>query len=113
MTMPAELLSAVAAVLAVLMIFYTLSMSAAPAARPRSPPPTGHPTLDRAYRVQMNTVEGRGVLPLLWSATTYLPALAAGGVGLIWSVGRFLYLQRYMAAQGVGFASRHCWEAVG
>ena len=102
MTMPAELLSAAAAVLAVLMIFYTgINVGRARSAtKIAAPATTGHPTLDRAYRVQMNTVEQAVVFfPLLALATSYFHLLAwlPAVFGLIWVVGRFLYLQGYMA----------------
>ncbi len=100
---PAELLSAAVAVLAVILIFYTgLNVAfARGATKIEAPATTGHPTLDRAYRVQMNTVE-QAVLffPLLWLATAYFHMLAwlPAVFGLIWIIGRFIYLQGYMAA---------------
>jgi glutathione S-transferase len=66
----------------------------------RAPTCSGHPEFDRAYRVQMNTLEQMGMtLPLLWIATLFpvawpwLPAL----IGLIWIAGRIVYLRAYMA----------------
>ena len=65
-----------------------------------APACSGHPEFDRAYRVQMNTLEQMGMtLPLLWVATLFpiawpwLPGL----IGLLWVVGRILYLRAYMA----------------
>jgi glutathione S-transferase len=101
--MPAELLSAAVAVLAVIFIFYTgLNVAfARGATKIDAPATTGHPTLDRAYRVQMNTVE-QAVLffPLLWLATSYFHLLAwlPAAFGLLWIIGRFLYMRGYMAA---------------
>ena len=101
--MPAELLSAAVAVLAVIFIFYTgINVGfARGATKINAPATTGHPTLDRAYRVQMNTVE-QAVLffPLLWLATSYFHLLAwlPAVFGLVWIIGRFLYMQGYMAA---------------
>jgi glutathione S-transferase len=101
--MPAELLSAAVAVLAVIFIIYTVLNvgRARGATKIDAPATTGHPTLDRAYRVQINTVEQAVVFfPLLWLATTYFHLLAwlPAVFGLIWVIGRFLYLQGYMAA---------------
>ncbi len=82
--MPAELLSAIAAVLflrIVLMIFYTgFNVGRARSATKIAAPATsGHPTLDRAYRVQMNTVEQAVVFfPLLWIATIYFQSPGPG-----------------------------------
>jgi glutathione S-transferase len=66
----------------------------------QAPACSGHPEFDRAYRVQMNTLEQMGItLPLLWIATLvpvawpWLPAL----IGLLWLATRILYLRSYMA----------------
>jgi glutathione S-transferase len=66
----------------------------------KAPACSGHPEFDRAYRVQLNTLEQMGiVLPLLWVATLFpvawpwLPAL----IGLLWVATRLLYLRTYMA----------------
>jgi uncharacterized membrane protein YecN with MAPEG domain len=66
----------------------------------RAPACSGHPEFDRAYRVQMNTLEQMAMtLPLLWIATLlpiawpWLPAL----IGLIFVAGRLHYLRAYMA----------------
>jgi uncharacterized membrane protein YecN with MAPEG domain len=66
----------------------------------KAPACSGHPEFDRAYRVQMNTLEQMGmILPLLWVATLFpigpawLPAL----IGLIFVAARIIYLRAYMA----------------
>ncbi len=69
----------------------------------KAPACAGHPEFDRAYRVQMNTLEQLAiVLPLLWIGTLYpigmLLAWLAPLVGLIWVLSRVLYLRGYMAA---------------
>ncbi|HXC57269.1 MAG TPA: MAPEG family protein [Rhizomicrobium sp.] len=100
---PAELLSAAVAVLAVIFIFYTGINVARVRGETKiaAPAVTGHPKLDCAYRVQLNTIE-QAVLffPLLWISTSYFHMLAwlPAVFGLIWIVGRFLYMQGYMAA---------------
>ena len=103
MITPAELLSAAVAVLAVLFIAYTFVNvgRARGSTKIDAPAVTGHPTLERAYRVQLNTVEQAIMFfPLLFMATRYfhssgwLPA----AFGLVWVVGRFVYLQGYMSA---------------
>jgi glutathione S-transferase len=69
-----------------------------------APAVTGHPEFERAYRVQMNTLEAFPVfLPALWLASIYfsvrfpivwwLPA----ALGLLWVVGRYMYMQGYLA----------------
>ena len=68
----------------------------------KAPACAGHPEFDRAYRVQMNTLETLAiVLPLLWIGTLYPigPMLAwlAPLVGLVWVLSRVVYLRGYMA----------------
>ena len=66
----------------------------------KAPACSGHPEFDRAYRVQMNTLEQLAMaLPLLWVATLFPIAWAwlPGLIGLLWVVGRILYLRAYMA----------------
>jgi len=66
----------------------------------KAPATSGHPEFDRAYRVQMNTLEQMGiVLPFLWVAALYPIGLAwlAPLVGLIWVISRIVYLAGYMA----------------
>ncbi|HEY1710710.1 MAG TPA: MAPEG family protein [Rhizomicrobium sp.] len=71
-----------------------------------APAMTGHPDLERAVRVHYNTLESLPIFfAALWLATIYFHPLAipfsgwiAPLVGLVWIVGRVLYLQGYMAA---------------
>lgn len=66
----------------------------------KAPSVTGHPRFERAYRVQLNTLEQMGiVLPFLWVAAFYPIGLAwlAPLVALIWVVSRIGYLAGYMA----------------
>lgn len=66
----------------------------------KAPATSGHPVFDRAYRVQLNTLEQMGIfLPFLWVAAFYpvrWPWLAPL-IGFIWLVGRIIYLRGYMA----------------
>jgi glutathione S-transferase len=70
-----------------------------------APAMTGHPEFERAARVQMNTLEALPVfLPGLWLATLYfspaVPSVAwlPAALGLLWVVGRYLYMTGYMTA---------------
>jgi uncharacterized membrane protein YecN with MAPEG domain len=66
----------------------------------KAPATTGHPEFDRAYRVQLNTLEQMGiVLPFLWVAAFYPIRWAwlAPLVGVIWVVTRIIYRAGYMA----------------
>ena len=100
--MPAELLSAAVAVLAVLFIYVTVFNVGRVRGQTKinAPAVTGHPKLEAAVRVQMNTVEQAIVFfPLLYLATAYFHTLAwlPAVFGLIWIIGRFLYMTGYMA----------------
>jgi glutathione S-transferase len=74
-----------------------------------APAVTGHPAFERAYRVQMNTLEAMPIfLPALWLATLYfvLVPFLAPALGLVWIVGRIVYMQAYIAdpaKRGLGF----------
>jgi glutathione S-transferase len=66
----------------------------------KAPATSGHPEFDRAYRVQLNTLEQMGIfLPFLWVAALYPIRWAwlAPLIGLIWLIGRIVYLRGYMA----------------
>jgi glutathione S-transferase len=100
---PVELLNAAVAVLAVLFIAYTFVNVGIARGKTRidAPAVTGHPTLECAYRVQLNTVEQAIMFfPLLALATRYFHGLAwlPAVFGLVWVIGRFIYLRGYMAA---------------
>jgi uncharacterized MAPEG superfamily protein len=61
-----------------------------------APAVTGHPEFERHFRVQANTLEGFVVyLPSLWIFSAYLSDIIAGGLGMVWIVGRVLYMLSY------------------
>jgi uncharacterized membrane protein YecN with MAPEG domain len=65
-----------------------------------APATTGHPEFERAFRVHANTLEQLIIfLPLLWLATLLYHGLAwlPAAVGLLFFVGRLIFMQRYMA----------------
>ena len=65
----------------------------------KAPAMTGHPEFERALRVQMNTVEGALMfLPALWIAALWFSGWIPAAAGLIWVIGRVVYMQGYMAA---------------
>lgn len=73
----------------------------------KAPAVTGHPAFERAYRVQMNTLENTVLfLPTLWLAANYGFSGWAGVAGLVWIVGRLWYALAYWkdaARRGPGF----------
>ena len=108
----ATLLTAIVTVLAVLLFFWTGYQVAGMRGKHaiQAPATTGHPEFDRAYRVQMNTLEQLVIfLPLLWIANAYFHMLSpflVGALGLVWIVGRIIYAFAYMtdpAKRGMGF----------
>jgi uncharacterized MAPEG superfamily protein len=73
-----------------------------------APATTGHPQFERMYRVQMNTLEQLvALLPALYLASHYWsPSLVAGG-GVVYLVGRLVYLHAYLkdpSTRTLGFA---------
>jgi uncharacterized membrane protein YecN with MAPEG domain len=66
-----------------------------------APTMTGHPVLERAVRVQTNTLEWLPIfLPSLWLFALYWSELVAAGLGVVWIVGRVIYSFGYMADPG-------------
>lgn len=64
-----------------------------------APAISGHPQLDRAFRVQLDTLEQMGIiLPFLWVAAIYPidPRWLAPFIGAIWIIARVIYLRSYM-----------------
>jgi uncharacterized membrane protein YecN with MAPEG domain len=105
---PAAILSAAVTILAVLVITYTLVLVGKARGRHgiKAPAMSGHPEVERALRVQGNTLEQVVIfLPLLWVATLYFhaPLFGIGGwlpaaLGLVWCIGRLVYATGYMTA---------------
>jgi uncharacterized MAPEG superfamily protein len=62
-----------------------------------APAISGHPAFERAYRVQMNTLESAVMfLPVLLLAGHFGFELWAGVAGLVWIVGRIWYALAYL-----------------
>ncbi|HEX3405992.1 MAG TPA: MAPEG family protein, partial [Caulobacteraceae bacterium] len=73
-----------------------------------APAVTGNPDFERAYRIQMNTLEWLPIfLVSLWLfALSWGSDLVAAGIGVVWLIGRILYLTGYSRAaeaRGPGF----------
>src|SRR5271154_6225142 len=69
---------------------------------------TGNPDFERVFRGQMNTLEWMPIfLPSLWLFAIYISDGIAAAIGLVWIVGRILYVLGYAKAtekRGPGFA---------
>lgn len=73
----------------------------------KAPATTGNELFERAFRVQMNTMESAVVmLPALWLYAGLIDDRGAGLMGLIWLVARVWYALAYLkepAKRGGGF----------
>jgi glutathione S-transferase len=74
----------------------------------KAPATSGHEMFDRAYRVQMNTMESAlMMLPALWVYAAFAGDTGAGAMGLAWVAGRIWYALAYQkdpAKRGGGFS---------
>ena len=75
--------------------------------RIQAPATTGHEMFERAYRIQLNTIENVLMfLPALWLYAMFIGDKGAGDSDMIWLVGRIWYAIAYQtnpAKQGYGF----------
>ena len=97
---PATLLTAIATLLAILISIGTAILVARTRNSTGIQPPamSGDARLERALRVQGNTVEGFIIfLPALWLAAIYFQGWAPPIIGLIWCLGRIVYAMGYSA----------------
>lgn len=71
------------------------------------PATSGHPDFERAFRIQMNTLEWMPIfLPALWLFAIYISDAVAAGIGAVWIIGRIVYFIGYSQAaakRGPGF----------
>ncbi len=105
--------------LVALLLYFAMSLQVA-RARAKSgisaPAMTGDAVLERAIRVQSNTLEWLPIfLASLWLFAIYWNELVAAGLGVVWIVGRLLYATGYMAApakRSTGFLIQFLASAV-
>jgi glutathione S-transferase len=73
----------------------------------KAPATAGHELFERAYRVQMNTLENTVIfLPALWLCALYFGPLTATTLGALWLAGRIWYAAAYLRepkSRGGGF----------
>ena len=101
--------SALITLLAIAVYFYSLML----VGRARStygikaPATTGNLDFERVFRGQMNTLEWLPIfLPALWLFALSVSDALAAVLGIVWIVGRVLYIRTYAAAadrRGPGF----------
>lgn len=102
-------LTSLATLLAVALMFWTaINVGKARAKYEVNAPATsGHEMFDRAYRIQMNTLESAMLLiPSIWIYAGLVGDLGAGVSGAIWITGRIWYALAYQqdpTKRGPGF----------
>jgi glutathione S-transferase len=65
----------------------------------KAPATTGNPDFERAFRIQMNTLEWMPIfLPAIWLAAIYVSDIGAALIGVVWIAGRVLYMRGYTQA---------------
>lgn len=102
-------LTALITLLAIALYFYTSINVARARAKYSVPAPatTGSPDFERAFRIQMNTLEWMPILlPSLWLCAIFTGEIVAAILGLVWIGGRILYIRGYTEAaakRGMGF----------
>ena len=74
----------------------------------KAPAISGNPDFERVFRAQMNTLEWLPIfLPSLWLFAIYVNDGIAAAIGLVWAIGRILYVHGYAQAaakRSLGFA---------
>jgi glutathione S-transferase len=64
-----------------------------------APAMSGHLVVERALRVQGNTLEWLVVfIPALWMFAPFWGAYLAAGLGVVWIAGRLIYMAGYLKA---------------
>ena len=102
--------TALVTLLAIMLYFYSsiLVSRARKKFGVKHPAISGNLDFERVFRAQMNTLEWLPIfLPSLWLFAVYIGDIYAAGIGLVWVVGRILYILGYAQAvekRGRGFA---------
>lgn len=64
-----------------------------------APATTGHPDFERLNRIHMNTLEGMAMfLPALWIFAAFIDDRIAALLGLVWIIGRVIFMLGYAKA---------------
>ncbi|KRR30415.1 MAPEG family protein [Bradyrhizobium retamae] len=105
-------LTALVSLLAILVYFYS-SVRVSQARGKfgvKLPAISGNPDFERVFRAQMNTLEWLPIfLPSLWLFAIYISDGIAAALGLVWVIGRILYIFGYAKSvpqRSPGFATQ-------
>jgi uncharacterized membrane protein YecN with MAPEG domain len=111
-------LTAIVTLFAILLYFYTVVLVARARRRTgiKAPATTGDPAFERAFRVQMNTLEWMPILlPAMWLFAFYVGDAGAAAGGVVWIAlgGRstFKAIRRPPKSGGPDLAFRHSPQA--
>src|ERR1700743_791010 len=103
-------LSALVTCLAI-MVYFAISFQVGKARATygiKAPATSGNPDFERIFRVHMNTLEWMPIfLPALWLFAVYISDAIAAALGIVWIVGRIVFMIGYAKAankRGPGFA---------
>jgi glutathione S-transferase len=99
--------TALVTLLAILVYFYSSILVSRARGKfgVKLPAISGNPDFERVFRAQMNRLEWLPIfLPALWLFAVYLSDGIAAAIGLVWVIGRILYVLGY--AQAVAKRSR-------
>ena len=102
--------TALVTLLAILVYFYSSILVSRARGKfgVKLPAISGNPDFERVFRAQMNTLEWLPIfLPSLWLFAVYVNDAIAAAIGLVWVVGRTLYVLGYaqaVAKRSLGFA---------
>jgi glutathione S-transferase len=94
-------LTALVTLLAILVYFYSSVMVSQARGKfgVKLPAISGNPDCERVFRAQMNTLEWMPIfLPSLWLFAIYISDGIAAALGLVWVIGRILYVFGYARA---------------
>ena len=101
--------TAVVTLLALLLYFY-MSLNVGRARVKfgvKAPATSGQPDFERVFRVHMNTLEWMPIfLPTLWLCAIYVGDFVAAALGIVWMIGRIIYMIGYTKAaekRDIGF----------
>ena len=102
--------TALVTLLAILVYFYSSILVSRARGKfgVKLPAISGNPDFERVFRAQMNTLEWLPIfLPSLWLFAVYASDGIAAAIGLVWVIGRILYVLGYaqaVAKRSLGFA---------